>query len=113
MRNLGENQNLFQIPLIKINRDMFFFPFNKIYFQNPQNNFSFKRYIGGMILAFSGENYQESESQTSTLPMMPQGILFLVTSIFRLVLKQHFMLKIFINLYCKMHWSAKAIFTTS
>ena len=60
-----------------------------------------------------GENYQESESQTSTFTHgMPQGILLLVTSIFRLVLKQHFMFKIFINLYCKMHWSAKAIFTT-
>ena len=33
--NLGENQNLLQILLIKINRDMLFFTFNKIYFHNP------------------------------------------------------------------------------
>ena len=45
MRNLGENQTLFQILLIKVNRDMFFFSFNKIYFHNPQNNFSFKKYL--------------------------------------------------------------------
>ena len=56
------------------------------------------------------ENYQESESQTSNSTYdMPQKILFLVTCIFRLALKYHFKLKIFINLYCKMHWSAKAI----
>ena len=52
MRNLGENQNLFQILLIKLNRDMFLFPLNKIYFHNPQNKFSFIKYLGGMILAF-------------------------------------------------------------
>ena len=38
--------------------------------------------------ALPGENYQESESQISTLPHdMPRNILFLVTSIFRLSLK--------------------------
>ena len=35
MQNFSENQNLFQILLIKVNRDMFFFLFNKIYFHNP------------------------------------------------------------------------------
>ena len=39
MRNLGENQNLFQILLIKVKRDMFFFPFNKNYFDNPPERF--------------------------------------------------------------------------
>ena len=39
MRNIDENQNLFHILLIKANRDMFFFPFNKIYFHNPPKQF--------------------------------------------------------------------------
>ena len=49
MRKFGENQNLFQILLIKVNRDMFSFPFNKIYFHN---NSSLKQYLGGTILEF-------------------------------------------------------------
>ena len=36
---LGENQTLFHILLIKVNRDMFFSPFNKIYFHNPPKQF--------------------------------------------------------------------------
>ena len=49
MRNLGENQNLFQILLIKVNRDMSSLPFNKIYFKTI---FHLKKYVGGMILTF-------------------------------------------------------------
>ena len=52
MRILGENQNLLQILLIKVNKVMFFFPFNKIYFHNPPKQFFINKYSGGMILAF-------------------------------------------------------------
>ena len=55
MRNLGENQNLFQILLIKVNRDMIFFPFNKIYFHIPHKQFFIEKIFRGYdfsILAF-------------------------------------------------------------
>ena len=54
MQNLGEDQYLFQILLIKVNRGMFFLSFliTRFIFTIPQNNFSFKKYLGGMILAF-------------------------------------------------------------
>ena len=51
MRNLSENQNLFQILLIKQSGDMVFFSLNKIYFHKPQFSI-FKKYLGGMVLAF-------------------------------------------------------------
>ena len=49
MRSLCENQDLFQIILIKVSRDMFFFPFNKIY--SPKTFFT-QKLFRGMILAF-------------------------------------------------------------
>ena len=52
MRNLCENQNLFQILIIKVKRDMYLFPFNKTIFTIPQNNSLFlKKHLGGMVLA--------------------------------------------------------------
>ena len=47
MRNLGENQNLFQILFIKVKRDVFFFPFNKNYFHNPKTQFFIQKIFKG------------------------------------------------------------------
>ena len=38
--------------LIKVNRDMFIFLLIRFTFTIPENNFSFKKYLAGMILAF-------------------------------------------------------------
>ena len=55
----------------------------------PPKLFTFDLRLECLILQWlsTGENYQESESQTSTTYDMPQKILFLVTSMFRLALK--------------------------
>ena len=50
--NLGKDQNLFQILLIKVNRDMLLLSFNKIYFHNTPKQFFIEKYLGGMILVF-------------------------------------------------------------
>ena len=72
MRNLIQNQDLLQILLMKVNRDVFFSPFNKIYFHNPPKQFKkiFQKYLGGKILAFYNfaifDKYSDLRASPST-----------------------------------------------